>query len=85
MVARLLVPENPIMTDSVVSVPPLIIADGAYPLRAWLMKPFGGEGDRRRTNFGYHLSRAHNVIEYAFGRLKSCWRWLSTHLPKMTY
>lgn len=43
----LFVPGNPTITVGGVEVPPCIVADGRYPLRRRLMKPFGGPGDRR--------------------------------------
>lgn len=36
------VPGNPIVTIEGVLVPPLILADAAYPMRKWLVTPFIG-------------------------------------------
>ncbi|XP_062977724.1 L-amino-acid oxidase-like [Elgaria multicarinata webbii] len=63
-----------------VEVPPFIVAVRAYPLRKWLMKPYGGNLDPQQAHFNYCLSRARNVVERAFGRLKSRWRCLSGQL-----
>ena len=58
-----------------VDIPPLILGDGAFPLRTWIMKPHGDAvlpEDRRY--FNYRHSRARLVTEGAFGRLKSRFR-----------
>uniref|UniRef100_A0A803TFY7 SCAN box domain-containing protein n=1 Tax=Anolis carolinensis TaxID=28377 RepID=A0A803TFY7_ANOCA len=74
------VPGNPHMEFNGVQIPPLILGDGAYPLRTWLMKPYGGNLDKRKQTFNLSLCRARNVVERAFGRLKSRWGCLSSHL-----
>ena len=61
-----------------VNVPPLILGDGAFPLRTWIMKPHGDAvltAEKRYFNFRH--SRARLVTEGAFGRLKSRFRVLS--------
>ena len=58
-----------------VDIPPLILGDGAFPLRTWIMKPHGDAvlpEDKRY--FNYRHSRARLVTEGAFGRLKSRFR-----------
>jgi len=58
-----------------VEVPPLILGDGAFPLRTFMMKPHGDAvlpDDKRYFNFRH--SRARLVTEGAFGRLKSRFR-----------
>ena len=61
-----------------VKVPVIIIADAAYPLLPWIMKPFPDNGNlpRDKSHFNYRLSRARMVVENAFGRLKGRWRCL---------
>ena len=56
-------------------IPPLLVADSAYPLLPWLLKPFINHGSltQDQKNFNYHLSRARIVSENAFGRLKARW------------
>ena len=58
-----------------VDIPPLILGDGAFPLRTWIMKPHGDAvlpEDKR--SFNYRHSRARLVTEGAFGRLKCRFR-----------
>ncbi len=52
-----------------------IIADAAYPLIRWVMKPFldNGHFSPEKSHFNYRLSRARMVVENAFGRLKGRW------------
>ena len=58
-----------------VEVPPLILGDGAFPLRPWIMKPHGDAVlSREKRYFNFRLSRARLVTEGAFGRLKSRFR-----------
>lgn len=59
-----------------VDVPIFLVADSAYPLSTWLMKPFphGSTLTQGQKNFNYHLSRARIVVENAYGRLKARWR-----------
>ena len=61
-----------------VNVPLLILADGAYPLLPWVMKPFPDNGalDAEKSHYNYRLSRARMVVENSFGRLKGRWRCL---------
>lgn len=57
------------------SIPPFIIADPAYPLTSWLIKPFP-DCDRLTTKqqgFSYHVSWAWCVMDNAFGQLKGRW------------
>ncbi|XP_054842101.1 uncharacterized protein LOC129334205 [Eublepharis macularius] len=81
MDAGVFVPGNPTIEINGVQVPALMVADGAYPIRKWLMKPFGKNGDRRQQMFDHALCRARSVVECAFGRLKARWRCLTMRLP----
>lgn len=75
------VPGNPAIMLSRVNVPPLRIADDAYPIRKWLMKPMGGHGDRCWSTFDYRLFGVWNMVECAFERLKAKWRSLGACRP----
>ena len=70
-----LLPDTPVTINNT-SVPLYLIGDSAYPLQAWLMKPFShGTGLTPQQNtFNYRISRARIVVENAYGRLKSRWR-----------
>ena len=73
-----LFPENKAIMINGVRVPLCIIADAAYPLLSWVMKPFPDNGklSAEKSHFNYRLSRARMVVENAFGRLKGRWRCL---------
>lgn len=58
-----------------IDVPPLILGDGAFPFRSWLMKPYSNAAlTPDQSYFNYRLSRARMVTEGAYGRLKGRWR-----------
>ena len=56
----------------------VLVADAAYPLLPWVMKPYQEAGNLsvERLYFNYRISRARMVVENAFGRLKGRWRCL---------
>ena len=58
-----------------VHISPLIVADSAFPLQPWLLKPYTEAvlNDKMKY-FNYRLSRARMVTEGAFGQLKGRWR-----------
>lgn len=74
------VPGNPTINISGLSVPPLIIGDGAYPIQPWLMKPFPAPSNPEQVFFNKSLSRARNCVEKAFGHLKNRWGCLAGRL-----
>ena len=56
-------------------VPPLILADSAFQLKPWLMKPYtNAKLTGKERYFNYRLSRARMVTECAYGQLKGRWR-----------
>ena len=60
-----------------VTVSVVILENPAYSLLPWLMKAYPGVGlSAKQTKFKRRLSRAHVVVECAFGRLKGHWRLL---------
>ncbi|XP_062977814.1 uncharacterized protein LOC134395583 [Elgaria multicarinata webbii] len=81
MDAGVFVPGNPTVLINNVLVPPLILADSDYPMRRWLIKPYKGRLDQRKTAFNERFNRCHDVVEQAFSRLKARWRCLTARLP----
>lgn len=58
-----------------IEVPPLILADSAFQLKPWLMKPYtNAKLTAKERYFNYRLSRARMVTECAYGQLKGRWR-----------
>ena len=58
-----------------VNIQPVILGDGAFPLKSWLMKPYGNAAmTSQQKYFNYRLSRARMVTEAAYGQLKGRWR-----------
>ncbi len=64
------------LPDRESTMPIVLLADPAYPLKPWLMKPFSNRGRLTpvQNTFNYRLSRARMTIENSCGRLKGRWR-----------
>ena len=60
-------------TDTVV--PYAFVADDAFPLRPYILKPYGQRGlTKEQRIFNYRLSRARRIVENGFGILASRFR-----------
>nr|CAI5833313.1 unnamed protein product [Callosobruchus analis] len=63
--------------------PYVIVADEAFPLKRFLMRPYPRSARRLSESeriFNYRLSRSRNTVENAFGILASVWRIYQTPL-----
>lgn len=78
MDAGLFVPDQPTLEIGGVTIPPLILGDGAHLLRQWLMKPYG---DRRHSTIDRKLSSARCIMERAFECWKARWWCLTSGQP----
>ncbi|KAB0804158.1 hypothetical protein PPYR_01128, partial [Photinus pyralis] len=70
--------DKPPLDDSDTLVPFVLVGDDAYPLKTFIMKPFGHKKmtDAQRI-FNYRLSRCRRCVECAFGILTAKWRLLN--------
>lgn len=69
------IPQPKPLPGGSVSVPFMIVADDAFPLRTDIMKPYSQVGlTRKRRIFNYRLSRARRIVENAFGILSNRFR-----------
>ena len=70
-------PDEPLPNDDI-PLPYAIIADDAFPLKQWLLKPYPLRDltvDQRI--FNYRLSRGRRIVENGFGILGNRWRVLT--------
>ena len=65
-----------------VTIKPILLEKGAYPLSAWMMKPYAYSPNltRAEKRFNKKLSSARVSLERAFGLLKARWRCLLKRL-----
>lgn len=69
---KLHVPKDKNLPGTQFPVPYVIVADEAFPLKTYLLRPYPGSkmnGDIQKQVFNYRLSRARRVSENAFGIL----------------
>lgn len=69
---KLHVPKDKNLPGTQCPVPYVIVADEAFPLKTYLLRPYPGSiinGDLQKQVFNYRLSRARRVSENAFGNL----------------
>ena len=60
------------------AIPPLILGDGAFPVRTWIIKPYGHAIlNEQKCYLNCRLTRARMVTEGAFEKLKGRWKVLS--------
>ncbi|GBP55261.1 Protein ALP1-like [Eumeta japonica] len=69
------IPEPRTLPNSNITAPYVIVADEAYPLKEYLMRPYPQRTlNQERENFNNRLSRARKTVECAFGILCNKWR-----------
>ena len=76
-------PEDKAFPGTDMTAPYVIVADPAFPLKKYLMRPYPGsqlENRVERRIFNYRLSRARRIVENAFGILTQKFRLYSRRL-----
>jgi len=69
------IPNAEILPLTDIMCPYMIVADEAFPLRLYIMKPYHRRGlQDRELIFNYRLSRARRVVENAFGVMANRFR-----------
>lgn len=72
---KLEVPVNKALPHSDVSLPLVLVADEAFPLKENILRPFPGKNlSERERIFNYRLSRARRIVENTFGITAHTWR-----------
>lgn len=76
---KLNIPPPRKLPSSNIEIPFVIIADDAFALKPYLMKPFSFRGqNREELIYNYRLSRARRMVESSFGLLAGRFRLLRT-------
>ena len=74
-------PPEPLPNQSV-SIPYMLVADDAFPLKEYLQKPYAQAGLTRENRiYNYRLSRARRIVENAFGILANRFRIFGAPIP----
>ena len=64
------IPSPKPIQEKGISLPYMIVADDAFPLKQYIQKPYSQLGlTKRKRIFNYRLSRARRIVENAFGIL----------------
>ena len=75
---QLNIPELSFLPNTNVKAPYVLVADEAYPLMPFILKPYGGHNlNIEETVFNQRLPRCRKTVECAFGIIYSNWRLLS--------
>lgn len=62
------IPQPTPLPGTDMTMPFFVVADEAFPLKSYLMKPFARRGlSREQRVFNYRLSRARRIVENTFG------------------
>ncbi|XP_055072963.2 uncharacterized protein [Misgurnus anguillicaudatus] len=62
------IPQSTPLPGTDIPMPFFVVADEAFPLKPYLMKPFARRGlSREQRVFNYRLSRARRIVENTFG------------------
>lgn len=69
-------PDNEPLMGREMLVPPVLVADDAFPLTTSIMKPYPGSSEKGSPQriFNYRLSRARRVVENVFGQMSAIFR-----------